>query len=600
MNDEYKRGMDAARKRMLRTITDTDKQISAIYREAYQDLARKAAGKKDSSLTKRWQLDMSRSLEERMRQLNGDLMATVIASAKSAGRLPGKANADWLDLVLARTGKPGTGDAFRSVMTRTSDEALRMVVSGQAYLDSKSLSHRIWKTSSQARDGINAIIQQAIAQKKSAYQLAKELEQFVKPGAREDMDWSKVYPDIPHGLLPMYVDKHAQTVARTSINHAYHLAMVEAASKNPFASCIHWALSPQHFDRQVRPFGSDICDEYSLHDEGLGIGNWPIKHVPLPHPRCLCSQYAVVSRTLDECSRELKRWLDGESNPAFDATFNDWKNEMGLGQSASGTAPSTKSQQTSTLATPPTNQRTKLMEQIAQQPWAQSMKTDDREAIYDALSNTSMEELEFFAKNSGKIKGDFYAKDGQSYYSPLSKSVHLNIGRHDERSAAAGYATSDVRVFFHEVGHLFDAQAFDGTQIRLEMGQAYEDAIKRDVKAHANKVLTAAGKPLLKSLSKLTPEQKFTLSMDLSRNPHVKNAVSDITGGVTNNCVVGRYMHQQEDYWQTHTPGVEAIAHMYEATVLKGERLAVMQEYYSEAYKLFTDTMSKLIGGGAP
>lgn len=595
---EYTDGMEQARKDMLQTISSTDAQISAIYREAYQDLARQAAGKKDGSLTKRWQLDMSQSLEERMRQLNGDVTATVLASAKSAGQLPGKANADWLDIVLGRAGSRTTGDMFRSVMTRTSDEALQKVVSGAAYLDSKSLSRRIWKTSTQARDGINGVIQQAIAQKKSAYQLAKELEQFVKPNAREDMDWSKIYPDIPRGLLPMYVDKHAQTVARTSINHAYHLSMVEAAEKNPFATCIHWALSPQHFDRQVRPFGADICDEYSIHNEGLGMGNWPIKHVPLPHPRCLCTQYAVVPQSLDECANDLKRWLNGESNPALDASFGEWKKELSGGQTAQA-APS-QAAPTQATATPPGDERTKLMAEIAQQPWAGQMRTDDREAIYDALSNATLEQLEFFAKHGGDIKGEFYATDGTAYYKPLSKELHLNIGKSDKRSAAAGYPTSDVREFFHEVGHMFDAQAFTGTQLRLELGQAFEDAIKKDFVAHANKLLSSTGHPEIKSPARLTQDQKWVLGLDLTRNPHVKNAVSDIAGGVTKRRVEGAYGHPG-DYWSTHTPATEAIAHMYEASILKGERLATMQEYYPDAYKLFTETLERLEkGGGSP
>lgn len=411
---EYTDGMQRSRRDMLRTISDTDKQISAIYRTAYQDLARQAAGKKDGGLTKRWQLDMSRSLEERIRQLNGDVTATVLASAKSAGQLPGRANADWLDLALAQAGKPGTGDTFRSVMTRTSDEALRKVVTGAAYLDSKSLSRRIWKTSAQAREGINAVIRQAIAQKKSAYQLAKELEQFVKPDAREDMDWSKVYPDIPHGLLPMYVDKHAQTVARTSINHAYHLAMVEAAEKNPFATCIHWALSPQHFQRQVRPFGADICDEYAIHDEGLGMGNWPIRQVPLPHPRCLCAQYAVVPKSLDECADDLKRWLNGESNPELDAGFAGWKNSL----------QSSAEHDILQVGKDAGTRRREAESKIASRSDVQAMSRDRREKFMASLVNYSTDNLELLAKGRLPTAGQVNIPQAKLTYALKGNADH--------------------------------------------------------------------------------------------------------------------------------------------------------------------------------
>ncbi len=576
---EYTDSMWSSRQESLRIMSDTDRKIADIYDQAYQDLADRAGKQKNGSLSERWQLDMSRSLEERMRQLNGDVTTTVLASVEQAGSLPGKANADWLDLVLAKCGKTGSGDAFRSVLTRTSDEALLQVINGAAYLDSQSLSRRIWNNTTRARDGINAAIQQGIAQKKSAYELAKDLEQFVNPSAWEDYDWRKVYPDIPSWVRVTNVEKHAQTLARTSINHAYHLAVVETGEKNPFATRIHWELSPQHYERQILPQGADVCDEYADHDEGLGRGNWPFDRVPLPHPKCLCYQYAVVPQNMNQCADELRRWMDGEPNATLDEAFANWKNELGVG---AGVTPQKSNASTGRR---PQDERTRLMGEIAQQPWTETMKRADREAVFDMLGHATQRELEFFAKHGTMIKGNFYDKNG-GYYSFGEKSVFLDIGAPDKRSAAIGYPTSDVRAFLHEIGHLFDYQAFPGSSLHQELGQAFEDQLAKDLLEHSNKVLINAGETALQSLSHMTDQQKHVLSHDLWQKAALKNAVSDLAGGITGKRVEGWYGHKAA-YWQENAPGVEAIGHMYEAMMAKGEKLQIMEEYFTDAYQMY-------------
>ena len=360
MSLEFLAGEEQARGAMLRTVEKTSKQMAGVYRQAYQDLAAKAGKQASGSLTQRWQQSMSESLNERMHQLNGEATAVISTSMQSAGQLPGKATADWLDMVISRAGAKGAGDAYRSVLTRTSDEAMRQVLSGAAYLDSKALSKRIWKTTKRARDGINAVLQQGIAQKKSAYELAKDLEKFVKRNARQDYDWTKVYPDIPYWLQPISVEKHAQTLARTSINHAFYLAMVAAAEQNPFATCIHWQLSPQHYERQTLPNGADVCDEYAYHDEGLGLGNFPINAVPMPHPNCLCSQYAVVPQTLAQCADDLRRLLDGEVNHALQGNFLNWGDLLGrMGAGTAGQGSATK--QSAVIDKKPQDVRSEMM-----------------------------------------------------------------------------------------------------------------------------------------------------------------------------------------------------------------------------------------------
>lgn len=418
MADLYTGLQKGARLGMLKTIRDTDKQISTIYGKAASDLTKLANTQKAGSLTQRWQSDMAASLTARMRQLNSDVYGAIRGTVSTAAKLPGTANAQWLARVLEKAKGSTGGDAFRSIMTRTSDEALRAVVNGQAYLDAKKLSTRIWKTNQRARDGIDTILQQGIAQKKSAFQVAKELEAYVKPSTREAMDWREVYPDLPEWLDDRWikVEYHAQVVARTSINQAYHIAMKEAAAANPFAEAIHWELSNEHYERQVRPFGEDVCDEYAMHNEGLGGGNFPIDSVPLPHAKCLCYQWAVTVKTLDQCADQLRNWLDGEEDAELDKAFGAWKDTL------QGDGPVRQVDYTAT------DRRNRMMDRILSQKWSQRMNVADRERMAQAFLDASEDELNYFAYNGDALIRKATIPDTQ--YTPFVekiKELHDNL-----------------------------------------------------------------------------------------------------------------------------------------------------------------------------
>ena len=191
------------------------------------------------------------------------------------------------------------------------------IIEGGFYKDNKGLSERIWRVADSFEKDIGYIVNRGIAEKKSALELARDLEQYVKPPAKRDFDWGKVYPN----LSGKKVDFNAQRLARTSINHAYHLDNVKVCTENPFVVAMHWDLSNAHYERQVIPFGPDECDEYAEHDEGLGEGNWKPEEIPVPHPQCLCAQWAVIPRDLEDIGAQIGRWASGEPDERLDEWY---------------------------------------------------------------------------------------------------------------------------------------------------------------------------------------------------------------------------------------------------------------------------------------
>ena len=395
---EYEARARQGREECLKKIRETDRKISAIYREAAKEMGAKAAGAKEGSLTKCWALDMQKSLTESSRRLGRDVLSEITSAVQEAAAIPGRVDGDWLRDAYAGAGGNLTGQTFHNMFTRTSDEALRMLLSGRAYLDGKSLSSRVWTQTGRLENGINQVIQQGIAQKKSAVQIARELEQYVNPDAHETIAQRR--ERVKSGAkLPFAgsIEYNCQRVARTSVNHAYFLAMKESAKLNPFCRAVHWELSGAHFERQVMPFGVDICDEYATHDEGLGVGNWPVDSTPLPHAQCLCSQWPEVPETLDECAGRLKSWLAGGEDAALDASYAAWKEALQSGM---------PDRRLGSIRDDAGEVRKGLLEKIAGRKNVKEADVSSREKLFERLNEKSTQEIESILHTLDNIKSD--------------------------------------------------------------------------------------------------------------------------------------------------------------------------------------------------
>lgn len=302
---EYQRLIDDARKQHLANIKDVGVKIKDIYGKAAEDIAVKAANSPRRSIEERWAKEYRRSLQERIRQMDNEMYDVVYQGLKRSSTLPAQVQEEFFDGLC--------GNSFRDVFASTPDKVLAEIISGGFYKDGKGLSERIWRATDTLNRGIDEIIQVGISAKKSARELAKDLEAYINPKAQRPWDWAKVYP-----RLGGKVDYNAQRLARTAINHSYWLANVKSCAANPYVTAMHWRLSSEHWTRQILPFGEDCCDDYAKHDEGLGKGNFKPENLPKPHPQCLCSQYGVITQSLEEIGAELGSWLGGAPNPKLD------------------------------------------------------------------------------------------------------------------------------------------------------------------------------------------------------------------------------------------------------------------------------------------
>ena len=312
------------RREQLGLISQADKEIMGIYQRAAEDLARKAGQARSGGLTERWLSDYTKSLNDTIGQMRQDIYGAVKGGAANAAKLPVGVTEDFMAAAMERAGVDAT---FRGTLSRAPTDALRAIIDGRMYRDGVTLSRRIWNDTGRLQHGVEDVITQGLAQQASLTEISRALETYMEPGERAPVDIRRLYPNMGEpakGGQPIpatyQVEYNSLRLARTAINHAYWGANKAAAKANPMCLGMQWILSPDHFSRQVEKWGPDVCDDYAKHDEGLGVGVYPVDKLPLPHPQCLCRQDQVLP-TLDEAVDRLNKWVAGGSDSALDQGF---------------------------------------------------------------------------------------------------------------------------------------------------------------------------------------------------------------------------------------------------------------------------------------
>lgn len=310
-----------ARRRMLSITWEQQREILHIYEGAIMELAEQVANIGEITLDSRWRANyLEKTLRPVQRELSKQLKDGITGAMQRAGTAAVQPDIELFERVLEMANLD-LGPHFTEMFSAAPNEALQWILRGDLYRDSKGLSERIWRTSSDFGQTIDYILKRGIAEKKSAVKLAKDLEQFLKPESARPWSWGKVYP----GIRTKQVDFNAQRLARTSITHAHRESQYASAERNPFVDAIHWELSDQHYERQIARWGPDECDDYATQDDyGLGVGNFPKGEVPMSHPMCLCTTMPVVAKSLDAIAGELRDWARGGNNPTLDEWYRQY------------------------------------------------------------------------------------------------------------------------------------------------------------------------------------------------------------------------------------------------------------------------------------
>ena len=316
--------------RLMLFVTGRVHQIVGEFNASARDVILAAAGA-DGQLTSagayQVQVVVLRSWGDTLKRLTG----LIQAGQREGASLPFGVQAAYHEkLVVPAFKAPPLREA---VVDGVFENQLQMILDAAALSfgpDGLQFSSRIWRMDRDTREGINSTIMQDLADKKSAWQLAKDLESFL--GAGKDCPrWTyarlnsvasvdKAKGDLS-GLLsndPVTgsgcggkgVSYNALRLARTEIQRAHHDANDNRMAAMPWIEQERIVLSGSHPEH-------DICDDVVAGGED-GKGIYPKGTIKLPlHPHCFCDKRAV--QDLEAFGNQLAGWVQtGQGFAAMD------------------------------------------------------------------------------------------------------------------------------------------------------------------------------------------------------------------------------------------------------------------------------------------
>ena len=189
------------------------------------------------------------------------------------------------------------GDTLDAAFNYVPDEIVRNIITGQIYDSGWSLSKRIWSDNEDTMKTAYQIVAGGMAQNKSIYEIAKDLESYVEPGAKKP--WNLTMKD-GRKIYPKQVDYNAQRLARTLVQHGYQQSFKATTEKNPFIEAYKWNAN-----------GSRVCDlcmeRETMNIYGLGPGVYPKDQMPMDHPNGMCTMEPIVVNNLVD---KLADWFN--------------------------------------------------------------------------------------------------------------------------------------------------------------------------------------------------------------------------------------------------------------------------------------------------
>lgn len=278
----------------MKLTRQQQKEIKELYERVAKKIAKEAEKLPDTSsaaLRRQYLKTLQGQVEEQIHKIGSELEGKL---TNNMTRVATAAVKDNLNL-LQSIGMPTIKGAFSHVP----DDVVSSIVTGQVYGGNWSLSKAIWNSTSKTQKDINTIIAEGVAQNKSAYDIAKDLEKYVSPSAKKPWDWNKVYPGTARK-----VDYNAQRLARTMVSHAYQQSFVQTTIKNPFVTQYRWLGSNSH----------RICPLCAERDGQLFDKN----DLPLDHPNGMCTFEAVMTGSMADMADRIADWALGGSDPELD------------------------------------------------------------------------------------------------------------------------------------------------------------------------------------------------------------------------------------------------------------------------------------------
>ena len=269
-------------------MASQQKEIAKLYENWADEIGERAkyySHKSTASapVSERYYRELQKQLRQTSQEVSNEIYKKIKSNIYTVADAVVSDNVKWLESFGFSSA--GLNAAFSYVP----HEIVQNLITGQIYNSGWSLSSRIWGDNEQTLKDIYQVMAKGLAENKPIYEIAKDLESYVRPSAK--LPWNLRMADGKK-IYKKQVDYNAQRLARTLVQHGYQQSFIATTQKNPFITEYVW-----------RSNGSRVCDLCKARD---GV-HYKKTELPMDHPNGMCTMEPVVA---DNMVDQLADWFN--------------------------------------------------------------------------------------------------------------------------------------------------------------------------------------------------------------------------------------------------------------------------------------------------
>ena len=280
-------------------MASQQKEIVKLYEDWADEIGERAkyySHKSTASATvsERYYRELQKQLRKTSQEVSNEIYKKIKSNIYTIADAVVSDNVKWLESFGF------SSDGLNAAFSYVPHEIVQNLVTGQIYDSGWSLSSRIWGDNEQTLKDIYQVMAKGLAENKPIYEIAKDLESYVRPSAR--LPWNLRMADGKK-IYKKQIDYNAQRLARTLVQHGYQQSFIATTQKNPFITEYIW-----------RSNGSRVCDLCKARD---GV-HYKKTELPMDHPNGMCTMEPVV---VDNIVDQLADWFNSPDGtyPEIDA-----------------------------------------------------------------------------------------------------------------------------------------------------------------------------------------------------------------------------------------------------------------------------------------
>lgn len=311
MNNLYYRLIKQAQREKLNINKKTLLKVKKLYEEEGKRLTEKLKNAND--IDKKYINAYMEYVNKELKDLGKQVEKLTKQGINDTSQLMTEVNTDVFSYIVKKYNLDVEPDILESLYKPNSN-VINKIISGNLYKDNKSLSKRIWGYNRNNLNKIQEILIDGMVNKRPLQDITNTLSAYTGGGNTKVKAITSAYGQMNANSLRL---------VRTSLNHAFIETMKDECRYNPFIEGYKWTLSSQHYIRQVKHHGPDICDDYANSNEyNMGVGVFPKNVDRFNHPNCMCLVLPYTTQSMDDVAADISRWIHGEPNKKIDRWVN--------------------------------------------------------------------------------------------------------------------------------------------------------------------------------------------------------------------------------------------------------------------------------------